>query len=139
MVSTYCEILACVALERKPYDSIHINKMHFVSARIQPITIFRLLIQPIMELLLVHPLKVIPIASKATTFPFNAQELTLRKSIAYAASITPDPYAGSTKRITLTVALTVNATTNHHAGSRMTFIFTQGFYGWSSGNMECAI
>jgi hypothetical protein len=47
--------------------------------------------------------------------------------ITYAASITPDPYKGATKQITLTGALTVNADGGrHHAGAKMRFMLLQG-------------
>ncbi|HVS78815.1 MAG TPA: glycosyl hydrolase family 28-related protein [Candidatus Saccharimonadales bacterium] len=48
------------------------------------------------------------------------------QSVAYASSITPDPYAGSEIIVgTLTGALTVNAPSNGHTGSHLRFVFTQ--------------
>lgn len=43
----------------------------------------------------------------------------------YAANFTPDPYMAGTYSMTLTGNTTIAATTNHHAGTEMTFIFTQ--------------
>jgi hypothetical protein len=68
----------------------------------------------------------------------NNQGFNGTQSVTYASSVTPDPYAGSTLRITLTGAITIGATTNHHAGSRMTFIFTQGGSGGYSVTWNAA-
>lgn len=49
------------------------------------------------------------------------------ETVTYAASITPDPFLGSVKKVTLTGNLTVNAPTgtNFGQGTRMTFILAQ--------------
>lgn len=123
--STYCEILACVALERKPYDS---NSYQQNALRIRQNSTnnnIQITHSAYNGAFIGTPIKSDSNSIEGNNISFNAQGADSSQSIAYAASITPDPYAGSTKRITLTGALTVNATTNHHAGSRMTFIFTQ--------------
>lgn len=47
------------------------------------------------------------------------------QTLAYAATITPDPYKGQTIKVALTGNVTVAATTRHHVGARMTFVFKQ--------------
>lgn len=46
-------------------------------------------------------------------------------SSSYASTITPIPYSGGVKLFTLTGNMSINATTQHHAGAEMTFVFTQ--------------
>lgn len=63
-------------------------------------------------------------ATAGNHITINAQDGT--QSISYAASIVPDPYAGSTALIgSLTGAITVNATTQQHTGQSLNLIFTQ--------------
>lgn len=47
------------------------------------------------------------------------------KTLAYAATVTPDPYAGEILDVTLTGNITVNAPTLKHKGQRLGFNFTQ--------------
>lgn len=58
------------------------------------------------------------------TITINAQGAY--RAVPYAATITPDPYSGSEINVgVLTGAITVAATTNHHAGAEMSLTFTQ--------------
>ena len=48
------------------------------------------------------------------------------QALDYAATITPDPYLGARIHVAaMTGNITVNATTNHYAGLRMSFEFLQ--------------
>jgi hypothetical protein len=47
------------------------------------------------------------------------------QTVTYASSITPNPYSGSTLRVTLTGNITIANTTRQHTGSRLTFFFKQ--------------
>jgi hypothetical protein len=55
------------------------------------------------------------------------------QAIAYAGTITPDPYKGGRVVVgTLTNNITVNAPADAHAGGRLSFVFTQdGTGGWA--------
>lgn len=47
------------------------------------------------------------------------------QTVTYASSIVPNPYSGSTIRVTLTGNITIANTTRQHSGVRMTFFFKQ--------------
>lgn len=67
-------------------------------------------------------------ATTTTAAASNAVRLNSNagvQSLAYAASVTPDPYKGGTVLMTLTGNLTINAPSNPYAGQRLQFVFTQ--------------
>lgn len=55
----------------------------------------------------------------------NINNLSGNQTVAYAATITPDVYAGGRITVALTGNMTINAPSTGHAGAQVTFIFSQ--------------
>lgn len=123
--STYCEIMACVALERKPYDS---NSYQQNALRIRQNSTnnnIQITHSAYNGAFIGPAVKSDSTSVEGNNIVINAQGSGSSQSVTYASSVTPDPYTGTTKRISLTGPITINATTSHHAGAELAFIFTQ--------------
>lgn len=67
----------------------------------------------------------VPVAGALEGVAVDVQSGSGAQNIAYAATITPDPYAGGTAICLLTGNITVNAPTRYHRGQRLRLILTQ--------------